>query len=94
MMLGHSSHWVVIEQGAGLITEAMLACLTAQTIMTYFSHRLRLPIAALAFDSVVSMMPGIFLFRLADGFIVRVQGHLRGVRLKTWTGLRRESETL
>ena len=68
-MLCHGSRWVVIEQGAGLATGALIACLIAGTIMTILSHRLKLPFAALAFASVVSMMPGIFVFRLADGLI-------------------------
>lgn len=68
-MLSHGGHWLVIEQGAGFIVGALVACLMAGTIMTYLSHRLKLPFAALAFASVVSMMPGIFVFRLADGLI-------------------------
>lgn len=75
-MLCHGSRWVVIDQGAGLVVGALVACLMAGTIMTLLSHRLKLPFAALAFASVVSMMPGIFVFRFADGLIsVYSAGH-------------------
>jgi len=75
-MLCHGSRWVVIDQGAGLVVGALVACLMAGTVMTLLSHRLKLPFAALAFASVVSMMPGIFVFRFADGLInVYSAGH-------------------
>jgi uncharacterized membrane protein YjjP (DUF1212 family) len=68
-MFCHGSRWIVMEQGAGFATGALVACLIAGTVMTLLSHRLKLPFAALAFASVVSMMPGIFVFRFADGLI-------------------------
>jgi uncharacterized membrane protein YjjP (DUF1212 family) len=68
-MLCHGSRWVVIDHGAGLVAGALVACLIAGTVMTLLSHWLKLPFAALAFASVVSMMPGIFVFRFADGLI-------------------------
>ena len=68
-MLCHGSRWVLIEQGSGIVVGAMVACLIAGTAMTLLSHRLKLPFAALAFASVVSMLPGIFVFRFADGLI-------------------------
>lgn len=68
-MLCHGSRWVVIEQGSGIVVGALVACLMAGTAMTLLSHRLKLPFAALAFASVVSMLPGIFVFRFADGLI-------------------------
>jgi uncharacterized membrane protein YjjB (DUF3815 family) len=68
-MLCHGSRWLVMDQGAGFAVGALVACLMAGSVMTILSHRLKLPFAALAFASVVSMMPGIFVFRLADGLI-------------------------
>jgi len=68
-MLCHGSRWLVMDQGAGFAVGALVACLIAGSVMTILSHRLKLPFAALAFASVVSMMPGIFVFRLADGLI-------------------------
>jgi hypothetical protein len=37
--------------------------------MTPFADRMRLLFAGLAFASVVSLMPGVFLFRLAAGMV-------------------------
>jgi len=37
--------------------------------MTPIADRMRLPFAGLAFASVVSLMPGVFLFRLAAGMV-------------------------
>jgi uncharacterized membrane protein YjjB (DUF3815 family) len=39
------------------------------TIVTPIADRLRLPFAAFAFASVVSLLPGVFLFRMAGGFV-------------------------
>jgi uncharacterized membrane protein YjjB (DUF3815 family) len=41
----------------------------AGSIMTLLSRALKLPFAALAFASVVSMMPGIFIFKFAAALV-------------------------
>lgn len=68
-MVCHASRWLVLENGGGIVTGALLACVIAGSAMTLLSRALRLPFAALAFASVVSMMPGIFVFKLASGLI-------------------------
>jgi uncharacterized membrane protein YjjP (DUF1212 family) len=68
-MIAHGSRWWVLELGGGVVLGAAVACLIAGTVMTLLSRGLQLPFAALAFASVVSLMPGIFVFKFADGLI-------------------------
>jgi uncharacterized membrane protein YjjP (DUF1212 family) len=68
-MFCHGSRWLVIENGGGIVLGTLIACMIAGTAMTLLSRALKLPFAALAFASVVSMMPGIFIFKFADGLI-------------------------
>jgi len=68
-MLCHGSRWLIIENGGGTALGTLIACMIAGTAMTILARALKLPFAALAFASVVSMMPGIFIFKFADGLI-------------------------
>lgn len=68
-MLAHASRWLVLADGANLATGAFIACLIVGTIVTPVANRLRLPFSAVAFASVVSLIPGVFLFRLAAGLV-------------------------
>ena len=48
---------------------ALIACLVVGLIMTPIANHLRLPFAGVAFASVVSLISGVYLFRLAGGMV-------------------------
>jgi len=69
-MLAHASRWEAIsEAGASAETGALVACLVVGVIIPPIADRMGLPFAGLAFASVVSLIPGLFLFRMAGGMV-------------------------
>jgi uncharacterized membrane protein YjjP (DUF1212 family) len=69
-MFAHGVRWALLAKaGASLAGGALIACLIVGVITTPVAERLRLPYAGLAFASVVSLIPGVFLFRMADGLL-------------------------
>lgn len=68
-MLAHGMRWLLLASGVSLAAASLAACLVVGVIAAPLANRLRYPFAGFAFASVVSMVPGVFLFESAASLV-------------------------
>jgi uncharacterized membrane protein YjjB (DUF3815 family) len=69
-MAAHALHWWALSAWhAGLPVAALLSCLLVGVTMAPVAHRHRMPFAGVGFAAVVSLVPGMYVFRTIAGIV-------------------------
>jgi uncharacterized membrane protein YjjP (DUF1212 family) len=72
MLLGvcaHGMRWWLLALGTSAEAAAFVACLLVGVVVTPLAPRLRQSFSALSFAAVVTLIPSVFLFRMAAGLV-------------------------